>query len=138
MLPEERVLIEKFQSGDTEAFEGLLTLFQERAVNLAYLWTGHREDSLDIVQEAFIRMFKMLPSWRPDASLFTWLYRVIVNLAIDRGRQRSQRSSVPLEEADAVPETRRDAQPDGNLLNREAGEVVARAVAELPPRQKEV
>jgi len=138
MLAEERALIEKFQSGENEAFAGLMDLFQEKALTLAYLWTGHREDSLDIVQEAFIRMFKMLPSWRPEASLFTWLYRVIINLSIDRGRRSSHHPTVSLEEAEAVPDTRRDAHPGIRLENRETGEEIARAVSELPPRQKEV
>jgi RNA polymerase sigma-70 factor (ECF subfamily) len=138
MLAEERALIEKFQAGEKEAFDGLMGLFQEKALTLAYLWTGHREDSLDIVQEAFVRLFKMLPSWRPEASLFTWLYRVIINLAIDRGRRSSQHPTASLEEAEAVPETRRDAHPGIKLENRETGELIARAVSTLPPRQKEV
>lgn len=138
MLAEERALIEKFQAGDEKAFEGLMGLFQEKALTLAYLWTGHRDDSLDIVQEAFIRLFKILPSWRPEASLFTWLYRVIVNLSIDRGRRSVQRPTAALSEAETVPETRRDADPGLRLENRETGELIARAVSELPPRQKEV
>lgn len=138
MVAGERELIEKFQSGKTEAFNGIMELFQGKALSLAYYWTGQREDALDIVQEAFVRMYKVLPSWEPNASLFTWLYRVIVNLAIDRGREINRKQAVGLEEAPTLAEKRRHHHPRSAVLGKEAGKMVAEAVASLPPKQKTV
>jgi RNA polymerase sigma-70 factor (ECF subfamily) len=136
MVEGERELICRFQEGSLEAFDELMRLFQDKALSLAYYQTGNREDALDVTQEAFIRLYRVLPRWKPKASLFTWLYRVIVNLSIDLLRSKKRRAEVGLT---AVPEPAGPARK--NNPRREAEEIetageVARAVAGLPDRQR--
>ena len=138
MVEGEEELVREFQSGENKAFDRIMELFQTRALSLAYYWTGHREDARDIVQEAFVRLYGVLPSWKPRASLFTWLYRVIINLAHDRARKLSREREVNLDEGPPLPETRKYHHPRAALLGKEAGEMVAGAVAALPPKQKTV
>ena len=137
MVEGEQVLIRRFQAGDTGAFDDIMMLFQEKALSVAYYRTGRREDALDIVQEAFVRMYKVLPRWKPKASLFTWLYRVIVNLSVDRSREKKRRGEVPLDVPPPV-DSRRYYHPRAALIGKEIGIMIERAVAALPPRQRDV
>jgi len=91
---EELRLIRAFQAGETSAFDALVEDFRTRAYSLAYQWTQNREDALDVCQDVFLRMHRALPKWSARASIFTWLYRVIVNRAIDVKRKRARRRTV--------------------------------------------
>lgn len=134
----EEELIRRFQSGESEVFDDLMRLFQEKVLALAYYRTGHRDDALDIVQEAFIRLHAVLPKWKPQASLFTWLYRVIVNLAFDRGRSRFRAGEVSLEELSLPADPRLRHNPRISLEGKETGQRIERAVARLPESQRDV
>lgn len=138
MIPGERELIEKFQSGETETFDDIMTLLQPRAVSLAYRWTGNKEDALDIAQEAFLRMWRILPSWRIRASLATWLYRVVTNLAIDHIRRRTRLREVDLEAVAPPPDKSKKVDPREFLRGKETGIIIRRAVGQLPERQRAV
>lgn len=138
MGPEESELIGRYQAGEEALFEELMKLFQDRALSLAWHLTGSRDDALDIVQEAFIRMHRVLPRWEGRASLFTWLYRVITNLARDRIKRISRRGWVSLEVLPEPPDLSAASAPPRRLMASETGARIIRAVGELPPRQREV
>jgi RNA polymerase sigma-70 factor (ECF subfamily) len=65
--PKELLLIRRFKSGDTGSFEELVNMFRDKGYNLAYQWTNNQEDALDVLQEAFIKMHKVIPKWKPDS-----------------------------------------------------------------------
>ncbi len=134
----EAELIRRFQSGEREVFDELMIRFQEKALALAYYRTGHREDALDIVQEAFVRMYAVLPKWKPRASLFTWLYRVIVNLAFDRARKQVRSGEVSLERLPPPADHRRARDPRVSLEGKETGKRIREAVSALPEGQRDV
>ncbi len=138
MIPGERELIERFQTGETEVFDDIMKLLQARAVSLAYRWMGNKEDAFDLAQEAFIRMWRMLPAWKVRASLSSWLYRVVTNLAIDHLRRRNRLREVNLEEVAPPPERSKKHHPREALQGKETGKLIKRAVAELPERQRAV
>lgn len=138
MLEGEQVLVRQFQDGDTGIFDEIMKLFQERALSLAYYRTGSHDDALDIVQESFIRMYKMLPEWKPEASLFTWLYRVIVNLSVDRGRALKRAGKVPLDNIPDPADDKSRHNPRAVLEGKETAAVIEEAVAQLPPKQRDV
>ena len=140
MHPEEKKLIADFQAGDRGAFDGIFDMYREKAYRVAYIWTHNREDALEVVQEAFIRLYRILGRWKPRASVYTWLYRVIVNLSIDRGRKKARLREVS--PGEVLPEERdarlvsRDIDAYRSAVLEESKGSVHRAVSMLPPKQR--
>lgn len=143
-MEDENELIRRFQRGEERAFEEIVAMHRERVYGLAYRWTGNAEDALDLSQEAFLRLFRILPRWKPRAKLSTWLHRVVVNLAIDLSRRASRRRSIPLSE---IREQGREAKMNvvspgpGPRECAAGGEILERvraAVDRLPERQRAV
>jgi RNA polymerase sigma-70 factor (ECF subfamily) len=104
---EERELIRRCQSGEEAAFRELLRRYRGRAVFLAGHFLGDWNEAEDVVQEAFLRVFRSIRSFRGDAGFYSWLYRIVVNLCRDRGRRAGARATVPLDET-------RDADDSGD------------------------
>ncbi len=79
-------LITRFKSGDNSAFEEIVLKYQDRIYNLCrhMLENGHNAE--DAAQEVFLKAYQALPRFQPDASLYTWLYRIAVNTCIDYKR----------------------------------------------------
>jgi RNA polymerase sigma-70 factor (ECF subfamily) len=80
---EDRALITKAQAGDTAAFRSLVERHQRRAFAIALSLVRDENDARELVQDAFLRVFKGLGSFQGGSSFFTWLYRIITNLSID-------------------------------------------------------
>jgi RNA polymerase sigma-70 factor, ECF subfamily len=137
-------LIERVQSGDANSFDTLVELFKDKGYNLAYQWTNNQEDALDVLQDAFIKMYKVIPKWKPKSSLFTWLYRVIVNRAIDlqRFKKKAVLTSTSADTEEGAEEMELMAsdihRPDRQTESRELSDRIYKAVMLLPPKQKEV
>lgn len=87
----DRGLVEQAQLGDARAFTALVNRHQHRAEIVAYRLIRDREEARDLVQDAFLRVHRSLDSFHGRASFFTWLYRILTNLAIDRLRRPAQR-----------------------------------------------
>ncbi|HEY8076725.1 MAG TPA: sigma-70 family RNA polymerase sigma factor, partial [Labilithrix sp.] len=80
---EDRVLIAKAQGGDVVAFRQLVERHQRRAFAIALALVRDENDARELVQDAFLRVYKGLNSFQGGSSFFTWLYRIITNLSID-------------------------------------------------------
>lgn len=142
---EELRLIEAFRAGETGAFDVLVEGFRAKTYSLAYQWTQNRDDALDVCQDAFVRLYRTLPKWSGRASVFTWLYRVIVNRAIDMKRKQVRRKTVS---ADAMRERSEHAPPEpqasgltspGRLASsKELEGLIREAVMALPAKQQQV
>src|SRR3981081_4806720 len=100
---DESALIRAAQSGDEHAFEQLVRLYDQSVLRLALNLLRSPEDANDVYQEAFLRVYKNLHSFRFDCSFHTWLYRIVTNIFLDHLRKRKVRR-----EGSAVVET-----PDG-------------------------
>ncbi len=127
------LLLAAIAAGDQRALETLMARHLSDVVSLAQRITGNADDADEVAQEAFVRVWKSAHRWRPDgaARFSTWLYRVVVNLCLDRRRKAA---FVPLDEA---PEML-DLSP-GSLdavVSQKNATLVAEALAELPPRQR--
>src|ERR1700730_6951994 len=85
---DERALIQRCTAGDATAFEPLVEKYRQRVWRLAYQVLHDREEAWDVAQEAFVRAFHSLPSFRGQSAFYTWLFRITVNVATDRHRQR--------------------------------------------------
>ncbi len=79
--------------GDSAAFGELVSRHQDRAFNLAFRLTGSHEDAADAVQEAFLKAYRGIQSFRRQSSFYTWLFRIVVNEVRSRRRSRSSRRS---------------------------------------------
>src|SRR5579862_2953425 len=89
--PDEATLIRAAQRGDAEAFEALVRTYDQNVLRIAMNLLRSAEDARDIYQEAFLRVYKNLHTFRFDCSFHTWLYRIVSNLCLDALRKRKVR-----------------------------------------------
>lgn len=117
---EEAALIRAAQRGDQVAFEQLVHAYDRRVLRLAMNLLRSVEDAYDVYQEAFLRVYRNLDSFRFDCSFHTWLYRIVANLCVDQLRKRKIRREEPAvvetpegprDRMDAVPEERAQGDP---------------------------
>ncbi len=97
---DDATLVRQAQKGDSRAFDQLVTRYQERLYGTLYHMTSNHEDADDLVQEAFIKAYKALPSFKGDSSFFTWLYRIAVNKTINHIKSRKNRPQMSLNDLD--------------------------------------
>ena len=132
-LSEDRdaLLMEQVAAGDLSAFEELVIRNQASAWALAFHYLTDSAEAEDIVQEAFLRLLKSAPRYRPTAKFRTYLARIVVNLCLDF---RSKKHPVY---CDTIPE-RSDMgnNPEVLLHNKETANELKRALSELPPTQR--
>lgn len=109
-------LVLRAQHGDRGAFRALFERHHKRAYAVAYGVLKNKQDALDVVQDAFVKVHRHLGAFQGGSSFYTWLYRIVMNLAIDQMRRR--KTSRPVEYDDALA---RDAEPgDDAILPRMA------------------
>jgi RNA polymerase sigma-70 factor (ECF subfamily) len=145
---EDRGLIAKAQTGDTAAFRSLVERHQRRAFAIALALVRDENDARELVQDAFLRVYKGLGAFQGGSSFFTWLYRIITNLSIDLIRKPG-RQLVDIDEARF--ETDEGSEAEFSLLSRVDGsdpadvvrrrEIAARlqvALDALPPYHRGV
>ncbi len=96
---DDRDLVLAAQRGDREAFRTLFERYHRRAYALAVGVVRNQEDALDVVQDAFIKAHKHLDRFEGNSSFYTWLYRIVMNLAIDHLRKHRRARPVELDEA---------------------------------------
>jgi len=75
--------INRFKAGDTSAFEEIVLRYQDKVYNLCRHMLGNADDAEDAAQDVFLKAYQALPKFQPDASLYTWLYRIATNTCID-------------------------------------------------------
>ncbi len=137
-------LVRRTVEGDQDAFRVLVERYQDRVVSVVTGMLHDRESALDVTQETFIKAYRSIEGFKGDASFYTWIYRIAVNLAIDHQRREKRRPTSESMRAGA----RSDAAAAESLLDRladdrpagdpfratrdtELRECVQRAVADL-------
>lgn len=98
--PTDAELLAAHRAGDPRAFTELATRYRSRLWGVALRTLHHPEDAADAVQETLVAAYRRAGSYRGEASVRTWLHRILVNACIDRIRHDSRRSTVPLPERD--------------------------------------
>lgn len=144
---EDRVLIEAAKEGDPTAFRKLVERHQRRAYTIAINLVRDENDAREIVQEAFLRVFRGLPTFQGGSSFFTWLYRIVTNLAIDAVRKPG-RGAEAFDEQDSPDSTGEQdhpflsridgADPHDAFHRNELGAKLAEALEALPPYHRGV
>lgn len=92
-------LVRLVQLGDHDAYEVLFRRYYRKIFGMAYTRLRSREDAEDVVQEAFVKVFRYIKSFKGDSSFYTWLYRITANLCIDRHRHMGREQVVELVES---------------------------------------
>ena len=95
-------LVDKAKTGDTMAFQKLVIAHQGRLFSVAFGMLRDRDEAMDVVQDAFIKAHRKLADFEGNAAFSTWLYRIAVNLSIDRKRADARRRKTDLDDAAAV------------------------------------
>jgi RNA polymerase sigma-70 factor (ECF subfamily) len=131
----------RLAAGEKDALTPLVERHYRRLYRIALGYLREREDALDVVQEAFVKVFEAAARWDGSADAGPWLSRVTVNLAIDRWRRNKRRGQTfsALAEGDhlEVLAAHGPSQAD-RVAAREAGTRLGRALATLPERQRAV
>jgi RNA polymerase sigma-70 factor (ECF subfamily) len=135
----DRELILRAQRGDGGAFRELVERHRRRAFAIAVGLVRDEEDALEIVQEAFLRVYRGLYAFNGAASFFTWLYRIVKNLSIDLMRRPAWQRELALDEVEAGFDACLDEADPGDMLRRrEIAERIAAALEALPPYHRGV
>jgi len=98
--PDEATLIERARGGDLDSYDALVKRYQERIYATVYHMTANHEDASDLAQEAFIKAFQALKSFKGGSSFYTWVYRIAVNKTINFLKQRKNRNHMSLDDLD--------------------------------------
>jgi RNA polymerase sigma-70 factor (ECF subfamily) len=143
---EDRELILRAQNGDQAAFRRLVERHQRRAFAIAMGLVRDENDARELVQDAFLRVYRSLNSFQGGSSFFTWLYRIVTNLAIDLMRKPGRREA-ELHEAQASSDEPTDfalvsridgADPLDVMRRREIAARIQAALDALPPYHRGV
>jgi RNA polymerase sigma-70 factor (ECF subfamily) len=132
-------LVKRSQNGDSRAFDALVTKYRSRIYSMSYSLVQNESDAWDIAQEAFIKAWRAIPTFKLDSSFYTWLYRIAHNCAYDQLRKRkhtqagefddSRADHHPDPTAEAVPH--HEVRPDHALSNRELRGKISEAINQL-------
>ncbi|MBR1945206.1 MAG: sigma-70 family RNA polymerase sigma factor [Alphaproteobacteria bacterium] len=125
-------LMRKISLSDTQAFQELLNRYEKKVFALAWRFCFNKTEAEDLTQETFLKIWRGAGSWRPEAKLETWIYRILYNLFIDSQR----RSKGPTEELTEDICSNEDT-PEQALAKKRTAQNVVQALNELPERQKE-
>lgn len=140
---EELSLVKKAQSGDTDAFEKLLTQHEKLVYNLCLRSLGNAHDAQDAAQEAFIKAWTSLGSFRGDSKFSVWLYRIANNVCLDALRRR-RTDTVSLTQTDGTGDeveleiADESASPERLLEQKERSAALHSALARLPEDYRRV
>ena len=97
---EEMELVKRARKGDLAAYDELVRRYQERIYATIYHMTSNHEDANDLAQEAFIKAFHALKSFKGGSSFYTWVYRIAVNKTINFLKQRKNKAQMSLDDLD--------------------------------------
>lgn len=131
-------LVAQVQRGDTSAFDLLVRKYQHKVVKLIARYVRDRSEVEDVAQEAFIKAYRAIRSFRGESAFYTWLYRIAVNTAknyLDSQGRRPPGSDMEIEDAEMIGSTtglRDPATPERNLLTDEIANTISRALKALP------
>lgn len=138
-------LLRAVMDGDGTAYRGLVEKYQGRVYAMVYGMVRNREDARDITQEAFVKAYRNLETFRLEAGFYTWLYRIAMNLAIDFVRKRKRRETNGFDEGIAsrdddggIAEIHHEDGPGRALERKQLMTRIMGAMEKLPEDQREV
>jgi RNA polymerase sigma-70 factor (ECF subfamily) len=137
-------LVREAQSGSQAAFEQLVHTYDQAVLRLALRLTGSASDAQDIHQEAFLKAYKKLDGFRFECSFGTWIYRIVTNVCLDhlrKNRARKKNNAIEITDDELLNQLSDDRpgnNPEQQLLDRELGAHISKALQRLTPRERMV
>jgi RNA polymerase sigma-70 factor (ECF subfamily) len=130
-------LVEQYRQGRESAFNEIVLRYQEKVYWVVRRFLTDHDDADDVVQDVFIKASRSLTGFRGESSLYTWLYRIAVNLSLNAIRQKRVAEFFRLEDVDEMSHPDEES-PHGRLEEDEQRRMIEAAVQALPPRQRTV
>lgn len=139
----EKKIIEKVLGGDANAFEELVLKYEKTVYNLALRMVGDRDDAFDMTQEAFIKAYGSLSSFRGDSKFSVWIYRITTNVCLDFLRSKSRKQQVSLTVSDDDEDAQLDipdpsSTPEQQLIKKISMQSVEEGLKTLPDKQRQI
>lgn len=139
----EKKIIEKVLGGDANAFEELVLRYEKTVYNLALRMVGDRDDAFDMTQEAFIKAYGSLSSFRGDSKFSVWIYRITTNVCLDFLRSKSRKQQVSLTVSDDDEDAQLDipdpkADHEQQLIKKISMQSVEEGLKTLPDKQRQI
>ena len=145
---DDTMLIREAQRGNRAAFEELVRHYDQAVLRLALHLTGTEHDAQDVYQDAFLKAYKNIGSFRFECSFYTWIYRIVTNLCLDQLRRRKTRredqavlvdhSGDEIDLLASVSDNRSFSNPDRELDRKVLSERIQEALGKLTPRERMV
>jgi RNA polymerase sigma-70 factor, ECF subfamily len=140
----DHALIEATKNGDEDAFAVIITRYRSPITNYLYRFLNDYEEAVDLAQETFVRVYFAIDRYHTDFAFSTYIYRIATNLAISEIRKRKRRTILSLTglfQSDAEDNTEfqpadERSLPDKDLIDTEQEQVIAKAIATLPPKYR--
>ena len=135
-------LIKKFQDGDLYAYDLIVRRYKDQLLNFAYRFLGNLEESEDVVQETFLRLYKNRNAYKQIAKFSTWIYTIAGNLAKTELRKRKRRKLVSISELGfeekeyEIQDLKADTERRTDSILKE--KIISNAIENLPFRFKQV
>ncbi len=127
---DESRLIQQFKAGDLSIFEIIIKKYQDRIYNLCRYLLGHPQDAEDAAQDVFIKGYRNLKHFKPESSLYTWLYRIGVNTCLDYKRKSLPEPLKDESLAEALSSA--EPSPEQHYQSKETGRAIRAAMDRLP------
>jgi RNA polymerase sigma-70 factor, ECF subfamily len=134
----DQLLVERAQRGDRRAFDLLVLKYQQRIVKLVMRYVRDPSEALDVSQEAFVKAFRALPSFRGESAFYTWLYRIAINTAknyVASLQRRPVEYDLDPQDSDQYENNarlREEETPEGLAMQEQLRETIGQAIAALP------
>lgn len=144
MAENDQILVDRFTSGDTSAFQELVERHKKKVYYLAYDITGDHHEAEDISQEVFIKVFRSLNTFRRDAKMSSWLYQITVNASIDSLRKKSSKPETSIDTLEKVDVGdnplggRTDLDPERSAESSLLQRHISHALQKVSPKERSV
>jgi RNA polymerase sigma-70 factor (ECF subfamily) len=148
-VADDLTLVQRVRTGDQRAFKTLVERYQKKVFSVAFGMLKDREEARDVSQEAFVKVYKYLDHFKGDASFYTWLYRITVNICIDVMRRKgtSKGDQVEFDETIQLDTTEANlgalgsklgTNPQKAALRKELAEKIQAALQEVPEKHRAI
>jgi RNA polymerase sigma-70 factor (ECF subfamily) len=149
LATDDLTLVKRVRGGDQRAFKLLVERYQRKVYAVALGMLKDKEEAMDVSQEAFVKVYKYLDHFKGDASFYTWLYRITVNICIDVIRKRQSAGGEAVEFDETLPMdvseanigalgSRLGTNPQKSALRRELAEKIQEALATVPEKHRAI